>query len=280
MAVRSLVPKTATHVQAEPLAVAPQVLGLPLGTPLRRALALGIDLWIVGLLSVTSLWWLALGIVVLAVVVRLAMRAEGIAHRHADALAAVMVALALAVAGQAWRAPTATEPVRAEKRLRAPATADGEGPRSDAERIAELETELARAHAAKESRRPDGWRERLGGMFDEIGLGFGWGIVYFSLLPAYWQGQTVGKRLLRLRIVELSGRRLTPLRGLKRYGGYVAGMATGGLGLAQILWEPNRQALHDKAAHTVVVDTRPQRPPVMPRPPAEEPECKPNSTSA
>ena len=39
-----------------------------------------------------------------------------------------------------------------------------------------------------------------------------------------------------------------------RYGGYVAGMATGMFGFAQVLWDDNRQALQDKVAHTVVVD--------------------------
>ena len=33
-------------------------------------------------------------------------------------------------------------------------------------------------------------------------------------------------------------------------------MATGGLGFLQILWDPNRQAIQDKTAHTVVVDLR------------------------
>jgi hypothetical protein len=46
------------------------------------------------------------------------------------------------------------------------------------------------------------------------------------------------------------------MRSLKRYGGYAAGLATGGLGLLQVLWDPNRQGLQDKAAHTVVLDLR------------------------
>jgi len=36
-------------------------------------------------------------------------------------------------------------------------------------------------------------------------------------------------------------------------------MATGGLGFAQVLWDPNRQGLQDKAAHTVVLDLRAAR---------------------
>jgi uncharacterized RDD family membrane protein YckC len=92
-----------------------------------------------------------------------------------------------------------------------------------------------------------------------VGASFGWGIVYFSLLPAWWGGQTVGKKLLGLQVVELTGKPMTVLRCLKRYGGYAAGMATGGLGFVQALWDPNRQALQDKAAHTAVVDLRAPR---------------------
>jgi hypothetical protein len=54
------------------------------------------------------------------------------------------------------------------------------------------------------------------------------------------------------------------LLALKRYGGYAAGMATGGLGFAQALWDANRQGLQDKAAHTVVIDLR-----TLPRGPTE-----------
>jgi uncharacterized RDD family membrane protein YckC len=85
----------------------------------------------------------------------------------------------------------------------------------------------------------------------------GWvGALIVLLLVAWWRGQTVGKKLLKLRVLELNGAPMTVLRCLKRYGGYAAGMATGGIGFAQALWDPNRQALHDKAAHTAVFDER------------------------
>lgn len=128
------------------------------------------------------------------------------------------------------------------------------GPAPDRE--AELRRLVERLEDLQREHRPPSLADRLDAAVAELGLGFGWGIVYFSLLPALWPGRTVGKALLRLRIVELSGRPLTPLRALKRYGGYAAGIATGGLGFAQALWDPNRQCLHDKAAHTVVLDLR------------------------
>jgi hypothetical protein len=46
------------------------------------------------------------------------------------------------------------------------------------------------------------------------------------------------------------------MRCLRRYGGYAAGMATGGLGFVQALWDVNRQGIQDRVAHTVVIDLR------------------------
>ncbi|MCZ8073055.1 MAG: RDD family protein [Paucibacter sp.] len=85
--------------------------------------------------------------------------------------------------------------------------------------------------------------------------------LYFCLLPLLWPGQTLGKRLLGLRVQELSGKPMTLMLGFRRFGGYAAATVTGGIGLLQILWDPNRQGLQDKTAHTVVIDVRGQQPP-------------------
>ena len=190
------------------------------------------------------------------------------AERAIDASESLLAASDAASATAALREATAALPASAPgvallQRLpamaaSAAAAADADeparGPAPDPE--AELRRLVERLEALQREHRPPSLADRLDAAVAELGLGFGWGIVYFSLLPALWPGRTVGKALLRLRIVELSGRPLTPLRALKRYGGYAAGIATGGLGFAQALWDPNRQCLHDKAAHTVVLDLR------------------------
>ena len=142
-----------------------------------------------------------------------------------------------------------------------------EPPNPDKLRIAQLEAELKQARRHK----PLTWHEQWSRLWDDLASGLGWGIVYFSLLPAWWGGQTVGKKLFGLRVVELTGKPMTVMRCLKRYGGYAAGMATGGLGFVQVLWDVNRQALQDKAAHTVVIDLRAPRvpEPAEPAQPAE-----------
>lgn len=88
---------------------------------------------------------------------------------------------------------------------------------------------------------------------DEAGLVFGWGTVYITLFLALWDGRTPGKRALDLRVVRVTGGPLGLLMSFERAGGYAAGFATGLLGFARAWWDPNRQAIHDKIAETVVI---------------------------
>ncbi|MBD1388079.1 RDD family protein [Neiella sp. HB171785] len=93
----------------------------------------------------------------------------------------------------------------------------------------------------------------LQGAMKDLGIGFSWAIAYFTVLPAWFNGQTIGKRLLRTQVVRLDGQALTAWGCFGRYGGYVAGLATGMLGFLQIYWDPNRQAIQDRIAATAVI---------------------------
>lgn len=264
------------RLQPERLNVTPALMGAPLGTPWRRTLAMGVDLAVIGLLTGVSGLWLWAGLVLVVLQLRQRQRTAPARRREVVgwALAALLVVLAFGEARTQWydwrhpdavapSAAAADEPDAPSGSASSAASAPGV---SDAERIAQLEAELA------EARRPKKLKlgEHVSGFLDDLGAGLGWGIVYFSLLPAWWGGQTVGKKLLRLRVVELTGQPMTVMRNLKRYGGYAAGLATGGLGFLQILWEPNRQGLQDKAAHTAVLDLRhgPPEPAASPVEPA------------
>jgi len=94
----------------------------------------------------------------------------------------------------------------------------------------------------------------LQGLVEDLGLGFGWAAFYFTMFTALWYGQTPGKKLFNIRVIQLDGTPLSIWDSFGRYGGYGAGIATGLLGFAQIFWDPNRQAIHDKISATIVVN--------------------------
>lgn len=91
---------------------------------------------------------------------------------------------------------------------------------------------------------------------EDLGIGLGWLGIYFTAFLALWGGRTPGKRLLGMRVVKLNGEPLGWWASFERFGGYAAGLATGLMGFAEIFWDPNRQAIHDKVTGTVVVRTR------------------------
>lgn len=93
----------------------------------------------------------------------------------------------------------------------------------------------------------------LQGLIEDLGIGFGWAAFYFTMFTAIWHGQTPGKKLFSIRVIQLDGTPLSIWDSFGRYGGYGAGIATGLLGFAQIYWDPNRQAMHDKISATIVV---------------------------
>jgi uncharacterized RDD family membrane protein YckC len=77
---------------------------------------------------------------------------------------------------------------------------------------------------------------------------------YFTTFISLGKGQTLGKRLLGIKVIQLDGSPLSLWDSFGRYGGYGAGIATGLLGFIQIYWDPNKQAIHDKISATVVID--------------------------
>lgn len=97
------------------------------------------------------------------------------------------------------------------------------------------------------------WAE---GALEDLGIGFGWGAVYFTIFGTWLNGQTPGKKLCKIRVVKLDGKPMNLWENFERYGGYGAGLATGLLGFFKVFWDRNRQGIHDKISETVVVDLR------------------------
>ena len=125
--------------------------------------------------------------------------------------------------------------------------ADLEGQARDAQRrLEETEDTLDEAVSG-------GIFSRLRGLIDDLGFGFGWAALYTTVLLAATNGQTLGKRMLGIRVLRLDGQKITWWTAFERAGGYAAGFATGLLGFAQVYWDANRQAIHDRIVGTVVV---------------------------
>ena len=131
------------------------------------------------------------------------------------------------------------------------------------EKVAELKSELNQApdEIPASEKTPDefnadkfsvlGW---VKGVLNDLGLGFGWSAFYFTVFVAWFDGQTLGKKMMQIRVIQLDGGKITLWGAFGRYGGYAAGFTTGLLGFFQIYWDSNRQAIQDKISATVVID--------------------------
>ena len=89
-----------------------------------------------------------------------------------------------------------------------------------------------------------------------------WGLValvfYFGLSTYLGRGQTLGKRLVRIRVVSLVHNHLSLWHCVERALGYGASALEGGFGFLQFFIHPNRQTVHDRIAETIVVTAPPK----------------------
>lgn len=95
-----------------------------------------------------------------------------------------------------------------------------------------------------------------GGSAGRSGIGLVLGALYFIYFwsaSGPWPGQTVGMKVLNLRVVRTDGANLDFVQGLVRYVGLIIASIPIGLGLAWVGWDPNKQGWHDKIASTYVV---------------------------
>lgn len=170
--------------------------------------------------------------------------AAALLRRYADALAAADSTALDTLQDAAARVAAGPQMARLEQRLE----------RREA-RIEALEDE---AEVLAERAENPGFIRMVKATAADFGLTLGWMGLYFIVFLPYWDGRTPGKHLLGLRAVRLDGKPITLWNAFERFGGYAAGLATGLLGFAQVYWDPNRQAIHDKIAGTVVLRIRKQ----------------------
>jgi uncharacterized RDD family membrane protein YckC len=87
------------------------------------------------------------------------------------------------------------------------------------------------------------------GLFQEIVLGYLFFVLFF-----HFNGRTPGKRLLRLKVIDLKGRkRLGWYQSFERAHGYAASALIGSLAFLQVLWDAKGLTMHDKIAGTTVI---------------------------
>ena len=79
-------------------------------------------------------------------------------------------------------------------------------------------------------------------------------VMYFTLSFYFWNGQTIGKHLLRIRVISLYHEHIGFWHCIERSLGYYASVLEFGLGFIQAFWNPNRMALHDKIGGTIVIE--------------------------
>lgn len=246
-------PARARRVTQEPLAVAPELLGAPLASFRRRAAAYAVDLVLFGCVVGAAFTGLSL----LSV------------HREAPRLLPDLQRAAAGELDDAQAARVAADLLRLVDRrapdvLPAELAADLRAGRDSAVVAVWGQRDLTLALASGRTvlQRQD---ERLvlqvgtDVTLGEFSTFFSWGaafVAWFTALTRLGRGRTPGKRLLGVRVVRLDGRPLRWWDAFGRAGGYGASAATACLGFLEMVWDPNRQALHDRVAGTVVLRQR------------------------
>jgi uncharacterized RDD family membrane protein YckC len=80
--------------------------------------------------------------------------------------------------------------------------------------------------------------------------------IYFVLTTYFTNGQSIGKKILGIKIISIYHHRIGLWHCIERSLGYVASTLELGIGFFQVFWNPNRMTLHDKIGETMVIKTR------------------------
>jgi uncharacterized RDD family membrane protein YckC len=79
-------------------------------------------------------------------------------------------------------------------------------------------------------------------------------VLYFAISFYYSKGQTIGKYLLKIKVLSLYHENLGLWHCIERSLGYFASALEFGFGFIQVFWNPNRMTLHDKIGETIVIE--------------------------
>lgn len=270
--------KAPRRLTGEPLYVAPELVGRPLATPLRRAVAFAVDYAV--------LFFPAILVALAAAVLSLRMADPG---AYGGLKTLIFGHPTPEQSRVAWET---VGPILV--RLEAPglpAEAIEAGEANDREKLAAAlegydlmvtmaigereEIKVPRHTILLET------EKLIPRPFRALAL-FGVAAFYFTLCHASRRGQTLGKRLLGIRVVQLAGERLSLFESFERAAAYLEIPATLGLSLISLWRDPNRRLPHDRVVHTAVlrVEKAPLVAPPKPKPPVAEEKAPSVDTSA
>lgn len=256
-------------VTPAPLFVDPALIGQPLASPLRRAVALGIDLGLVfvpTLLVALGVSWLVLSqsdpVALRALRGTLASPAPSrLAPAATAAEAAERSAEDAARTHAFWRdlAPLLTR-IEAPGLPHAAAAAVEEGRLDDAATaLADYDLQFVLTFPefdAPPKLKPHQVRCEIGNLIPRsvrtLAI-LGVPALYFVLGFRGRRGATLGKRLAGIRVARLDGHPLDLLEAFERFVGYLHIPGTLGLSLVDLWRDPNRRLPHDRVVHTVVL---------------------------
>jgi uncharacterized RDD family membrane protein YckC len=81
-------------------------------------------------------------------------------------------------------------------------------------------------------------------------------VLYFGLITCLTNGNTFGKRILRIRIISTCHKHLTLWHSIERSLGYYASSLEFGFGFLQYFIDYNRRTVHDRIAETIVIKVK------------------------
>ncbi|RKZ99281.1 MAG: hypothetical protein DRQ47_11315 [Gammaproteobacteria bacterium] len=220
-------------ITPDAFAVADDLLGLPLATPKKRGLAMLLDLIIIQQLTQAGSTLLGLAIVVVLFLLSRSKGRKSVGSSRTSIFKVMALLLFLYI--------TAVEVIQYVQ--------------TDEFSLMNHETTLVENDESDEIDESSDMDDIFEAIAKKFGYGFGWAGVYFTLFTYLLRGQTPGKFLMRIRVIQLDGQKLSLWNSFGRYGGYAASVVTGLTGFLQIYWDPNRQGLHDKVSSTVVINT-------------------------
>jgi len=81
-------------------------------------------------------------------------------------------------------------------------------------------------------------------------------IAYFAIATYLGKGATIGKHLMKIRVVSLTHHHMSLWHCIERALGYTASWLEAGFGFFQYFTHPNNQTVHDRIAETIVIKSK------------------------